>query len=133
MCYDIFGSSANDAAFNAYITDITDDGNRGKVEGVLAILPLVSMLVIIGGFSWMTDKGMWLPFYLIFGGLTIVVGIVALFVMPKDVVEPNKEANYLANLIYGFKPNVIKIIRNYMLVLLVFSFIRWPFKYSSHI
>lgn len=103
-----FGSSANDAAFNAYITDITDDGNRGKVEGVLAILPLVSMLVIIGGFSWMTDKGMWLPFYLIFGGLTIVVGIVALFVMPKDVVEPNKEANYLANLIYGFKPNVIK-------------------------
>lgn len=47
-------------------------------------------------------------FYLIFGGLTIVVGIVALFVMPKDVVEPNKEANYLANLIYGFKPNVIK-------------------------
>ena len=27
-----FGSTANDAAFNAYITDVTDKVNRGKVE-----------------------------------------------------------------------------------------------------
>ena len=35
-----FGSTANDAAFNAYITDAIDSGNRGKTESVLAILPL---------------------------------------------------------------------------------------------
>ena len=44
-----FGSTANDAAFNAYVTDITDSDNRGRVESVLAILPLISMLVIFGG------------------------------------------------------------------------------------
>lgn len=33
-----FGSTANDAAFNAYITDAIDSGNRGKTESVLAIL-----------------------------------------------------------------------------------------------
>ena len=41
-----FGSTANDAAFNAYVTDITDSDNRGRVESVLAILPLISMLII---------------------------------------------------------------------------------------
>ena len=40
-----FGSSANDAAFNAWVTDVTSDGNRGRVEAVLAVMPLVAMLV----------------------------------------------------------------------------------------
>ena len=35
-----FGSTANDAAFNAYITDNISEDNRGKTEGVLAVLPL---------------------------------------------------------------------------------------------
>ena len=34
-----FGSTANDAAFNAWVTDVSAHGNRGLVEGVLAILP----------------------------------------------------------------------------------------------
>ena len=29
-----FGSSANDACFNAWLTDITDDTNRGGAEGI---------------------------------------------------------------------------------------------------
>ena len=41
-----FGSTANDAAFNAWVTDVTDEHNRGRVEAVLAILPLVAMLVL---------------------------------------------------------------------------------------
>ena len=27
-----FGSAANDACFNAWLTDVTDDGNRGRIE-----------------------------------------------------------------------------------------------------
>ena len=46
-----FGSTANDAAFNAYVTDVTNDKIRGKVESVLAVLPLVSMLIIFGALS----------------------------------------------------------------------------------
>ena len=61
-----FGSTANDAAFNAYITDVTETENRGKVESILAILPLMSMLVIFGLFDGMTQKGQWKTFFLIF-------------------------------------------------------------------
>ena len=43
-----FGSTANDAAFNAWMTDITDNSNRGKVEGVNSAMPLISILVVFG-------------------------------------------------------------------------------------
>ena len=45
-----FGSSANDACFNAWLTDSTDSTNRGSVEGINAMMPLVAILVVFGGF-----------------------------------------------------------------------------------
>ena len=54
-----FGSSANDAAFNAWVTDVTDDGNRGRVEAVLAVMPLVAMLVVFGALDGLTTQGKW--------------------------------------------------------------------------
>src|SRR5574344_337073 len=36
-----FGSTSNDASFNAYVTRNVKDTNRGKVEGVLSVLPLM--------------------------------------------------------------------------------------------
>ena len=62
-----FGSTANDAAFNAYITDAVDSENRGKTESVLAVLPLIAMLVIFGAFDGMTQRGEWRKFFAIFG------------------------------------------------------------------
>ena len=47
----LFGSTANDASFNAWVTDNTKPSYRGSVEGVLAILPLVAMLIVAGGFG----------------------------------------------------------------------------------
>ncbi|MBE5877143.1 MAG: MFS transporter, partial [Lachnospiraceae bacterium] len=45
-----FGSTANDAAFNAWLTDMGDDSNRGRIEGINAMMPLIAMLVVFGGF-----------------------------------------------------------------------------------
>ena len=36
------------------------------------------------------------------------MGIISFFLLPKDVVEPNKEGNYFANVFYGFRPKAIK-------------------------
>ena len=35
-----FGSSANDACFNAWLTDVTEESNRGSVEGINAMMAL---------------------------------------------------------------------------------------------
>ena len=45
-----FGSTANDAAYNAWLTDRGDSTNRGKIEGINSMMPLVSILVVFGGF-----------------------------------------------------------------------------------
>ena len=44
------GSTANDACFNAWLTDVTQEKTRGKVEGVNSMMPLVALLVVFGGF-----------------------------------------------------------------------------------
>ncbi len=44
-----FGSTANDASLNAYITDVTTTENRGRVMGVVEILTWVAILIVYGG------------------------------------------------------------------------------------
>ncbi len=102
-----FGSTANDAALNAYITENTDATNRGRVEAVLVTLPLLSMLVIFGFFDGLTKRGAWQPFFLIFGILVTAVGILAIFLLPKETVV-KREDSYFKNIFYGFRPSVVR-------------------------
>jgi MFS family permease len=117
-----FGSTANDAAFNAFVTDVTNNENRGKVESVLSILPLVAMLIIFGFFNGMTtgENPSWGLFYAIFGVLTIVAGVASIFLIPKEKIKPNKEESYFKNIFYGFRPKTIK--NNPMLYIVLIAF-----------
>lgn len=103
-----FGSTANDGAFNAYVTDVTDSTNRGEAESVLAILPLISMLIIFGLFDGLTQQGRWKEFFNIFGFAVTGVGLVSL-VLVKDEpgLEPRKDS-YFKNLLYGLRPSVMR-------------------------
>ena len=108
-----FGSTANDAAFNALVTDNTTENNRAKVESVLSVLPLLALIAVIvvaGAFVDVPvgDPKHWDIFFYIFGGITLVIGIISIFLTPKDVCTPNKQDNYWANIIYGFRPKVVK-------------------------
>lgn len=103
-----FGSTANDAAFNAWVNDVTTEGQRGRVESVLAILPLVAMLVIFGGFDGLTQQGRWDVFFLIFGGIVSLGGIVGIFVLQDAPALKPSTNKYFSNIIYGFRPSVIK-------------------------
>ena len=108
-----FGSTANDAAFNAFVTDNTNDNNRAKVESVLSVLPLLAliMVILVAGFFVdvpVGDPKHWDIFFYIFGGITLAIGIVSFFLVPKDVTQPNKEENYFKSIFYGFRPKVVK-------------------------
>ena len=117
-----FGSTANDAAFNAFVTDNTNTDNRGKVESVLSVLPLIAMIAVVGVAGFLTGEGgtNWSVFFYIFGGLTALVGIISIFLLPKDVCVPNKEEPYIKNIFYGFRPSVIK--NNKILYLFLITF-----------
>lgn len=123
----LFGSGANDAAFSAYVTDNTDITNRGKVESIISLMPLVSLaaVVVIGTLLVQRGEGdaraaYWDIFFFIFGGITIIIGIICIFLMPKDVVKPNKSQSYAENLIHGFRPSEVK--KNGMLYLSLLCF-----------
>ncbi|MDD3122452.1 MAG: MFS transporter, partial [Candidatus Izemoplasmatales bacterium] len=101
-----FGSMANDGAFNAWITDVTNEDNRGKIEGVMAILPLMALLIIFGGFDIMVQKDNWPLFFMISGGLVSIGGIVGIFLIKESNVKKS-EVSYMQTLVYGFKPKTV--------------------------
>ena len=104
-----FGSSANDAAFNAWLTDSTDETNRGAAEGINAMMPLVAILVVFGGFmAFNLDSAeSWSTIFYIIGGVTILVGVLGFFLIEDSPVKPS-QTGYWQNVIYGFRPSTIK-------------------------
>ncbi|HIV87967.1 MAG TPA: MFS transporter [Candidatus Pygmaiobacter gallistercoris] len=102
-----FGSTANDAAFNAWVTDVTDPDNRGRVESVLSVLPLAAMLILFGGFDAMTAAGRWQEFFFLFGALVTGCGLLALFLV-RDSAELRPVRRGIAEgLLYGFRPAAV--------------------------
>ena len=104
-----FGSTANDAAFNAWLTDSTDDGNRGAAEGINSMMPLVAILCVFGGFmAFNLDDGQsWTYIFAIIGALTLAVGILGLFLIKEPPLEKSK-IPYWQGIVYGFRPSTIK-------------------------
>ena len=115
-----FGSTANDAAFNAYVTDVTDSGNRGRVESVLAILPLISMLIIFGFFDGLTQQGRWREFFAVFGIAVTAVGFISIFLLKDDPGLRPRRDSYVRNLLYGLSPSVMRANPQLYLSLLAF-------------
>ena len=105
-----FGSSANDACFNAWLTDISDDTNRGKIEGINSMMPLVSILVVFGGFmSFNLDLAeSWTTIFNIIGVVVILIGISGFFLIRDVPIRTEENQNYFANIFYGFRPSVVK-------------------------
>ena len=102
----LFGSTANDAAFNAWVTDNTRPAFRGKVEGVLAVLPLVAMLIVAGGFGILVTLIGYSGLFLSLGAVIVLCGVGGLFLI-RDSGELVRNGR-LRDVSYGFRPSVIK-------------------------
>ena len=104
-----FGSTANDAAFNAWLTDSTDPTNRGAAEGINAMMPLVSILVVFGSFMFfdLEQASSWTLIFTIIGILTSAVGILGFFIIKEPEVKQVKDS-YLGSILYGFRPKTVK-------------------------
>ncbi|MBQ8685985.1 MAG: MFS transporter [Clostridia bacterium] len=113
----VFGSTANDAAFNAWVTDNTKEEFRGKVESVLSILPLIAMLIVAGGFGILVELIGYKGLFFGLGAVISLCGAVGIFTI-KDSPTLEKKGT-LKDIVYGFKPSVIKGNPPFYLTLLV--------------
>lgn len=102
----VFGSTANDAAFNAWVTDNTTESIRGRTEGVLSILPLVAMLIVAGGFGILVAAIGYTALFIALGAVITACGVVGVFIV-KDSPLLQKKGT-LADIVYGFKPGVVR-------------------------
>ena len=120
-----FGSSANDAAYNAWLTDSTDSTNRGAAEGINSMMPLVAILAVFGGFmAFNLDKPeSWVSIFAIIGGAVIVIGILGVFIIKEPEVIPS-ESGYWKNVIYGFRPSTVRAngsLYFYLILFIIFN------------
>ena len=116
-----FGSSANDAAFNAWLTDSTDSSNRGAAEGINAMMPLVSILVVFGGFMFfdLNQSSSWTLIFTIIGIAVTLIGILGIFIIKEAQTAPTTD-NYFSGIVYGFRLKTIKENKNLYTALLLF-------------
>ena len=118
-----FGSTANDACFNAWLTDSTDQTNRGAAEGINAMMPLVAILVVFGGFMGLNQDlpQSWTVIFSVIGGSVLVMGILGFFLIEEPQVDNTENTHYFKNLIYGFRPKVIRAHPKFYWTLLAYA------------
>lgn len=119
------GSTSNDVAFQAWVTDVTVPKQRPIVETVLSVVGTVSSFAVTGVGSF-AQAGT-ITYKAFFIGLGIVVtlcGVAGLFLLkdPPRTAEIKTSDNYWADLFYGFRPSVIKANARLYLSLLSFCF-----------
>ena len=90
-----FGSSANDAAFNAWLTDSTDETNRGAAEGINAMMPLVAILVVFGSFMSLDQSNAesWTVIFSVIGGVVLLLGIAGFFLIQDTGVKTEENSH----------------------------------------
>lgn len=113
----LFGSTANDAGYNAWVTDNTSDSFRGKIEGIVAILPLAAMLIVAGGFGMLVGAIGYRALFLSLGIVISISGALGIFII-KDAPGLTKSGS-LKDILYGFKPSTVKANANLYLTLAV--------------
>ncbi len=104
-----FGSTANDACFNAWITDITDSTNRGTVSGILEVFPLVALVVTTVASGVVIDTFGYTVFFIGLGVIVSISGVIGAFFM-KDVATLSRKNNlsYKKQLIQAFSFSALK-------------------------
>ena len=120
-----FGSTANDAAFNTWVTDVTNVKNRGLVNTILSVMPVIATVLVFGIGMFTYDSGSMVDgvkvpiamrdplniklFFIIMGIFPMVGGVLSAFMM-KDApgIIKNSNPEYLKETFYGFRPSVIK-------------------------
>lgn len=117
-----FGSSANDAAFNAWLTDSTNSENRGSAEGINSMMPLMAILVVFGGFMGFSleKPEEWTLIFSIIGVVVILIGVLGFFIIDEPKIRAEENKSYFKNILYGFRPSVIK--ENKMLYIYLICF-----------
>lgn len=113
-----FGSTANDATLNAYVTDITTPANRGRMVSVLEIMTWVAVLIVYGGSGLIIEAWGYYTFFYLIGGLVFVVGLIGGLLIREPESPPRPTTGYWADIAATLRPATLRAHRDLFLLLL---------------
>ncbi len=119
------GSTSNDAAFQAWVTDVTVPKQRPIVETVLSVVGTISSFAVTGvGSLAQAGTITYKVFFVVLGLIVSLCGVAGLFLIkdPPRTLQVQTSSNYWADLFYGFRPSVIKENARLYLALTSFCF-----------
>ena len=116
-----FGSTANDASLNAYITDVTTTENRGRVIGVVEILTWVAILIVYGGAGLIIEKLGYYAFFYLIGGSVFILGLIGSFFVHEEPLPDKPKDSYWSQIADSFRWKNLVANRNFFLVLMGIS------------
>ncbi len=116
-----FGSMGNDAGFNAWTTDISNESNRGKLGGALAVMPVIATIIGTIGSGFIIEQVDYFGFFIIMGILVMSIGIFSFFFL-KDApnLSPKRRGSFWKQFIGVFN---LKYFKNNKELALVFIFL----------
>lgn len=116
-----FGATASDAAFSAYVTDITTDENRGRVTGSLEIMKWVAFLVIYGGAGYIIQVVGYHWFFYIIGGLVALIGAICTPFTREEPQTDKPQEKYWQQIANTFSFSSLRSNREFFLILIALT------------
>ena len=114
-----FGSTAYDACYNAYLTDITDLTNRGKAQGVFSLSMWVAMLIVYGSSGEIIKRFDYFFFFSMVGAIVFVSGLTGgLLAEDRAIPTGGGEGSTIRRIISTFNRSYLKEHKNFFIVLL---------------
>ncbi len=86
-----FGSTANDAAFNAWLADISESSNRNRIDALNRLTSFVAQILALIAAGLIIDNFGYFVFFYILGGLVTLTGVISAFLLESkrsEVEEP---------------------------------------------
>ncbi|MCX8124441.1 MAG: MFS transporter [Spirochaetes bacterium] len=118
-----FGSTSYDAVYNAYLTDVTNDSNRGKAQGLLSLATWLALLLVYGTSGSIVAKWGYFVFFGIAGALVLLSGIAGgiAAIEPQRAIAPVKES-LLTRIKESLNTQSLRHNKNLLYVLLAIGF-----------
>ncbi len=117
----VFGSTANDAAFNAWTVDIATPDTRGRVEGVLNLSLFLAQIVAMVAAGMLIDTFGYFIFFYTLGGIVIIVGLIAGSLLRDAPLPPESDMpkrSFWAEFVELFSLDTLKNNRSLFILLL---------------
>ena len=116
-----FGATANDAALNAYVADITTDENRGRVVGAMEIMTWVALLIVYGGAGLIIAGVGYYSFFYFIGAVVFILGSVGGWLVREPPITERPQGSYWAQIADTFHWRNLAGNRDFFLVLLAIA------------